>query len=180
MFKLKSQTAFVVNVNPRKERAGDDPNGELAADVKFRLTSVPATILKALAPAEPGSKTNIVDSIFDEKGVPRFRDGFGTIHFAANWDEAVVTISGKAFRDCRLKDFVVERLTGGKKVDLVFTAQVHPTEDQVGALCGKMKTNVTIHVEGGSLSLDLEGEAEEPETDTAQGGLSLVQGSKKD
>lgn len=179
MFKLKSQTAFVKHVSPNKEKAGEDPNGELAATISFRLTSVPASVLKALAPVDPGSPTTIVDSMFDDKGMPRFRDGFGTIHFAAKVDDSVVTISGKAYRAARLKDFIVTRTTGGKKVDLEFKAQIHPTEEQVGQLCGKMKTEVTISVEGGSLSLDLEGEDEEGgEGEKDQGALTLVKGGK--
>ena len=179
MFKVKSQTAFVVNVNPRKERAGDDPNGELAADIKFRLQGVPAGILKALAPMEPGTDKTIVDGLFDDKGAPRFRDGFGTINFAARCDDSNVTVSGKTFRGSRLKGFVVERMIGGKKVDMVFTAQVHPTPDQAGWLCDKMKTDVTITVEGGSLELDLDGDGED-EGDENQGGLELIPGGKKD
>lgn len=143
MFKLKSQTAYLKHVSPNKEKAGKDPDGPLAATLSFKLTDVPAAILKPLAPSD-GDSGNIVDSIFDEKGVPRFRDGWGTLNFAAIANDAAVTVSGKTYRGSKLKDFIVTRATGGKKVDLEFKAIVHPTEEQVGQLCGKMKQNVTI------------------------------------
>ena len=177
-FKFKAAPVYLANVNPRKEKAGDDPDGELAADLKFQLKGVPATILKPVAPTEPGSATTIVDALFDDKGNPRFVDGFGTIHFAAKFEEAVVTVSGKVFRESKLKDFVVERCLSGRKIDLAFTAQIHPTEDQVGMLCGKMKREVQLAIEGGSLQRDIEDGPEEE--DTTQGGLELIPGGKKD
>lgn len=179
-FKLKSGPVYLENVNPRKEKAGKDPDGALAADLKFKLRGVPASLLKAVAPVEPGSSTTIVDSLFDEKGNPRFREGFGTINFHGKFDEAVVTVSGKKFGDSKLKDFIVERTMSGRKVDLSFTAQIHPTDEQVGYLCGKMKQEVMLAVEGGSLQRDIEDEEEEEDAgdNDNQGDLTLIQGGK--
>ena len=167
MFKLKSQTAYLKHTSPNKEKAGKDPDGPLAATLSFKITDVPAAILKPLAPSD--GETSIVDSIFDEKGNPRFRDGWGTLNFSARASDAAVTVSGNTYRGSTLKDFVVTRATGGKKVDLEFKAIVHPTEEQIGQLCGKMKQNVTIGVDGGNLELDLEPEAE----DDGQGNLDV-------
>lgn len=175
-FKLKSQPVYLENVNPRKEKAGKDPDGALAAHLKFKLRGVPAALLKAVAPVEPSSATTIVDSLFDEKGNPRFRDGFGTINFHGKFDEAVVTISNKKFGESKLKDFVVERTMSGRKVDLSFTAQIYPTDEQVGYLCGKMKQEVMVAIEGGSLQRDIEDQEEEEDPAAAdQGDLSLMQ-----
>lgn len=164
MFKLKSQIAYLKHVSPNKEKAGKDPDGPLAATLSFKLTDVPADILKPLAPSDGGS---IVDSIFDEKGNPRFRDGWGTLNFSASASDAAVTVSGKTYRGSTLKDFVVTRATAGRKVDLEYKAIVHPTEEQVGQLCGKMKQNVTIGIDGGNLELDLE----TAEEDDGQGDI---------
>ena len=45
-------------------------------------------------------------------------------------------------------------------------------------LCGKMKREVQLAIEGGSLQRDIEDGPEEE--DAAQGGLELIPGGKKD
>lgn len=173
-FKMEDQKAFLVHVNARKEAEGEDVGARLATDIKVRCEGMSAAELKALCPVDSTAKMSIVESLFNEAGSPRFY-GLGGIDLMAHFDEAEVVVAGILFKEAKLKGFCVTKFIEGRKIDLQFTIQVHPTETQAGHLCGKIKTDIKVTVQP-QPELDLEPK-EAQETDGKGGNLALAGGS---
>lgn len=145
-FKLDKQKAKIVNVNLRKEAAGEDDGATLATDIKLECEDMPAAALKALCPVDSGAEIAFPDALFTDTGVPRFH-GLGGISLSATFENADVVIAGNRFEAAKLKGFEVTKVSDGSKVNLTFTVQCHPSEAQVGALAEKIKDEVKVTVE---------------------------------
>ena len=145
-FKLEKQKAKIVNVNLRKEAAGEDEGNTLATDIKLECEDMPASSLKALCPVDSGAQITFPDALFTDTGTPRFY-GLSGISLSAQFENASVSIGGNRLDGAKLKGFEITKLSDGSKVNLVFTVQCHPTEAQVGALAEKIKDEVKITVE---------------------------------
>lgn len=177
-FKMDQQTAFLVNVNPRKEAEGEDVGARLATDVKVRCQGMAASELKALCPVDSAAKQSIVESLFNEAGSPRFY-GLDYVGLMAHYAEAEVVVAGIRFKEAKLKGFIVTKLIEGRKCDLEFTIQVHPTETQVGTLCGKIKKDIKVSVSP-QPELDLEPPEADDDKGNKNGKLDLVGKGGKD
>lgn len=69
-FKLDKQKAKIVNVNLRKEAAGEETGATLATDIKLECEDLPAAALKALCPVDTGAQLTFADALFSDQGVP--------------------------------------------------------------------------------------------------------------
>src|SRR5690242_15151665 len=109
-FKLEKQKAKIVNVNLRKEAAGDDEGAALATDIKVECEDLPAAALKALCPVDEGAELTLPDALFNDQGTPRFY-GMGGIALSAQFENSGVVIAGQRFEGAKLKNFEVTKLS---------------------------------------------------------------------
>jgi hypothetical protein len=142
-FKLKKTSAQVKNWNPRVENHGDEPM--LASDVTF-LISAPAGIL-----AEIAGEDGIFDSLlWNADGMVRDLK-FSAIAFDISYEAYKITLFANGgettFGDIHMRKFKAYP-KDGRRIELKFQVQIHPTPKQVEALGqALMSDHVTIRIE---------------------------------
>lgn len=145
-FKLDKQKAKILNVNLRKEAAGEEEGATLATDIKLELEDLPVAAVKPLCPVDSGAELTIADALFTDSGTPRFY-GLESIALGAQFENVDATVGGQRLDGSKLKSFEITKLSDGGKLNLVCTLQCHPTETQVGALAEKIKDEVKVTIE---------------------------------
>lgn len=154
-FRLEKQKAKVDHVNNRMEAAGEDQGDAAANDIKLEFEDLPAELVKPLLPVDSDrADFSIVEALYTKEGAPRF-NGLGTIKLTAEYEDVGVTVGGLRFEHAKLKSFKITKVSDNKRLTLVCTAQVHPSETQIGALVLKMKREANITIEP-QPELDLE------------------------
>lgn len=144
-FEMTKQRAEILNVNIRKEAAGDDEGATLATDIKLCCKSLDANLLWPLCPVDQGAKLNIVQALFNDSGNPRFY-GLGSLVFSCDIADTEVTIGQHHFVGAKLKKFEIVEFKDNTQVDLNFTLQIHPTKEQVAYLAEEIKEEVSITI----------------------------------
>jgi hypothetical protein len=144
-FQLEKQTVEILNVNIRKEAAGEEEGATLAADIKVCCKNMDANALQPLCPVDASATINIVNALFNDAGNPRFY-GLGSVSFSYDVRDTEATLAGNHFVGVKAKNFTVTELHDGGTVDMTFSLQIHPTEAQVGHLAERIKEEVHLTI----------------------------------
>ena len=142
-FKMNKTNAILKGVNPRKENHGDQL--VLATDLSLQVV-MPGSILTEL------TDTNAAWEFFCwDQSTEEVRPN-GVDHFAleAHFDAHVLYVSigdkTMAFDDATLKKFKVKPIDG-KRIELMFQAQIYPQKNQLSELAEVMMEQVKIKID---------------------------------
>lgn len=139
--------AKILNVNPRKERHGDDL--ALAVDLKIEV-SVSSHVLPALIENDDpdlfdqAPDADIEDHLFDEDGRPRIH-GVKHIELEKKFEGYDAQINDLMLRDAKVNKFRVTPM-GGRQVYLTLRIQSLIEEEQLSHLCNWIQESVFVRV----------------------------------
>ncbi len=142
MHKLRIEaphTAVLNNVNGRKENHGEEDQN--AVDLKLTVSADEALARELFI--EPESTQR---SLWDDDG--DLRDHELELTLASKAADQLVTIAGTGYEEMRFAPATVKLHKAvpqsGRVLDIIFTASVYPTVDQIGPLFDLQKR--TVHV----------------------------------
>lgn len=164
---LENTAATILDVNPRKEGAGEDK--VLACDIKLRIDMPAADVLPYFHP-------ELRSFLFNDNGC-RF-PALGTIGWDCTMEHMEIDAAGYVFADAKLSKFKIEPRYGAPldteklaaddvpeqgqldvdqgrtaedigfcpRVTLTFTAAVHPEASEIAALSELLQEEVAIDI----------------------------------